>query len=125
MSGGVPSGTYRRTGRRAADIYVLGFLEGCTQRLLAIARPTALDIHMLCRTLIIFIMGTFGSLAVNTDIAGGVAGAAAVGVAGPLAGKKALAAGLITTAGVFSAHHDIPLGTQFFLVVSAVFHNTL
>lgn len=42
---------------------------------------------MLCRTLIVLIMSTFGSLTVNTDIAGGVAGATAVGIAGPLAEK--------------------------------------
>lgn len=80
---------------------------------------------MLCRTLIVLIMSTFGSLTVNTDIAGGVAGAAAVGIAGPLAEKKAFTAGLIVTAGMFSTHHDVPLGTQFLLVVYAVFHTTL
>ena len=80
---------------------------------------------MLCRALIILIISTFGSLTVNIDIAGGMAGTAIVGIAGPFAEKKALAAGLIITAGMFAAHHDVPLGTQFLLVVCAVFHTTL
>lgn len=80
---------------------------------------------MLCRTLIILIISTLGRLAVDTDIAGRVAGAVAERIAGSLSGKKTLTAGLVLTAGMFSAHHDVTLGTQFFLVVGAVFHSTL
>ena len=78
---------------------------------------------MLRRTLIILIISTFGRLAVDTDIAGGVAGAVTVGVAGSLSGKETFTAGLVFAAGMFTAHHDIPLGAQFFLVVRAVFHS--
>lgn len=76
-------------------------------------------------TLIIVIIRTLGGLTVDTDIAGGVAGTVTVGIAGSLSGKKALAAGLVVTAGMLAAHHDVPFGTQFFLVVHAVFHSTL
>jgi len=109
----------------AAAAPALRFLKGAAKCLSAVTCIAALDVHMLCRTLIILIISTFGSLAVNTDIAGGVASAVAVGIARPPAGKKALTACLITAAGMFSAHHDIPLGTQSFLVVHTVFHTTL
>lgn len=80
---------------------------------------------MLCRALIILIIGTLGRLTVDTDIAGGVTGTVGVGIAGSLSGKKTLAASLILTAGMFSAHHNVPFGTHFFLVVGTVFHSTL
>ena len=80
---------------------------------------------MLRRTLIILIITALGRLAVNTDVAGGVAGAVAERIAGSLSGKKTLAAGLVLAAGMLSAHHNVPLGTQFFLVVGTVFHTTL
>ena len=78
---------------------------------------------MFRRTLIILIISTLGGLAVYADIAGGVAGTVTVRVAGPLSGKETLTTGLVITAGMFSAHHDVPLGTQFFLVVRTVFHS--
>lgn len=101
-----------------------GFPECGAEGLLAVAGAAALNIHMLRRTFVILIVGTLGSLAVNTDIAGGVTGAVGVRIAGSLSGEKALAAGLVLTAGMSSAHHDVPLGAQSFLVVGTVFHST-
>ena len=80
---------------------------------------------MLRRTLIILVVHALGRLTVDTDIVGGMTGAIGVGVAAAPAGEKALAAGLISAAGMLSSHHNVPLGTQSLLVVHTIFHSTL
>lgn len=98
-------------------------LKGCTLRLTAVTGTAALDIHTICLTLIIIIIHTFHSFAINVDRAARMRKRACI--AAVLLLCKALTTGILTALRVLSAHHDIALRASLLLIVAAVVHSTL
>ncbi len=105
-------------------IYTLFLPEGGAFRPSAVAGPAALDVDMIRRTLIIGIINAVGCLAVNTDGLAGMGHRALERVHSLPFLREALAAGVVTAAGMLTAHHNISLATQMLLIVGTIIHRT-
>lgn len=82
----------------------------------------SLDVHMLCITAIIRIVHALHCLAVDADMLARVGYCARKTVAASLV--KALTAGVVTVAGMFSSHHDIALAAAVIFVVGTIAYST-
>ena len=90
----------------------------------AVACTASLDIHMVCRTLIIRIINTFYRLTVDADRSAGMRQRAGKRIIPLSFLRKAVAAGVVTIAGMFAANHDIAFTTIAVCVIGTVFHTT-
>ena len=82
----------------------------------------SLDVNMLCVTAVIRIVYTLHCLAVNADMPARVRNCARKAVTTSLV--KALAAGIIAVAGMFSPYHDIALAAAVVFVIGTVAYST-
>jgi len=80
---------------------------------------------MLRMALIVGIVDTFHGLAVDADRLAGMDDGTLKRPHPLSLLQKALAAGVITAAGMFSAHHDIPLAAQTVLIIGTVLYLAL
>jgi len=79
---------------------------------------------MLGMTFVIRIVDTLHSLTVDADNLAGMNHRTLKRIHSLPLLNKALTAGRLTIAGMFSAHHDIPLAAQTILIVDTVLHCT-
>ena len=82
----------------------------------------SLDVNMICFAAVIRIVYAFHCLAIDADMLAWVRDSTRKTVAASLV--KALAAGIIAVAGMFSSHHDIALAAAVVFVVSTIAYST-
>ena len=80
---------------------------------------------MIRRTLVIGIINTVGRLTVDADGRAGVGHRALERIHSLSFLRETLAAGIITAAGVLSAHHNISLAAQMLIIVGTIVYRTL
>lgn len=95
-------------------------LESSAGSLPAAAGAAALDIHMVCSTLVVAVIHALHRLAVDADMLAGMGDGACERVKSLPVLREALAAGIIAAAGVFPAHTDIALAAKVFCVIYAI-----
>ena len=105
-----------------STIFWLFFTESRAECLSACARMVPLDINMLCTAAVIRIVHAFHGLTIDADMLAWVWNCTCKAIAAPLV--KALTAGIITVAGMFSSHHDIALATAAVFVVGTITYST-
>ena len=79
---------------------------------------------MVSHALVVAVVDTFHCFTVNADGLAGMRQRTGVGVHPAMLLGKTLTAGVITTAGMFSAHHNITLAAKAILIVGTIFHYT-
>jgi len=79
---------------------------------------------MVCYTFVIAVINTSYRLTVNTDSLAGMRQRAGISVMSFSLLSKALAAGIITFAGMLSAHHNVPFTTVAIVIIGTVRHRT-
>lgn len=82
----------------------------------------SLDVDMICMTAVILIVHALHRLAVDADILARVGDSARKAV--PASLVKALAAGVITVAGMLPSYHDIALTAVVVFVVGTIAYAT-
>lgn len=82
----------------------------------------SLDIDMLRAAAVIRIVHTLHSFAVDADMLAWMRHGARKAVAAPL--MKAFTAGILTVAGMLSAHHDIALAAAVVFVIGTIAYST-
>lgn len=105
--------------------FILFLPEGSAGRLPAVTCAAALDVHMLCYAFIIIIIHTFHGITIDADDLAWVLQRAGIGIPSLSSLGKALTAGIIRTAGMLPAHHNIALAAKSLLIIGTVFHPTL
>jgi hypothetical protein len=71
---------------------------------------------------VIGVIDTFHRFTVNADGLAGMDHGTFKGIRSLFSLTEALTAGAVTTAGMGSTHHNIPLAAQMLLIIAAVFH---
>lgn len=80
------------------------------------------DVDMIRAAAVVFIVHALYCLTVDADVLARVRDRARKAVAAPLV--KTLTAGVLTVAGMFSAHHDISLAAAVVFVIGTIAYST-
>ena len=107
--------------RRDNISYSLSFLKGSTGCLTAVAGAAALDVHMLRIALVICVIHTFYSFAVDADSPAGIHGVGC-GLAGPV--LEAFAAGIVFLLRFLASYHNIALAAALVIIIGTIFYYT-
>ena len=107
--------------RRVCKFFSLLLSEGSACGLLTVTGSAALDVDVICMTLIVIIIHTFCSFAIDADRFARMLQRA--DIASGLFLCKALAAGVLTALCMLASHHDVSLAAALLCVVAAVVHS--
>ena len=105
-------------------IPALFFRECSAGRLRTVTSATALDVHMVCVTLVVGVVNTLYCFTVYTDSGTWMCHGALEGISPLPLLRKALAAGTVTVISMFTAYHDVAFAAQMLVVVGTVIHCT-
>ena len=97
--------------------------ESSAYRVTACIGVAALDVHMLCAAAVVRIVYALHYLTVNAYCRAWVGNRARVHVAAPLV--KALAARILTVAGMLAAYLNISLAAAFVLIIRTAYSSTV
>jgi hypothetical protein len=106
--------------RRVCKFFSLLLSEGSACGLLTVTGSAALDVHMLCTALIIFVVNALHGFAVDGDGSGRMGKGACHGTS---FFPEAFTTGLILSASMLAAHTDIALTAQTVLIIGTIFHS--
>lgn len=105
-------------------VFLLFLPKSSTCRSMTITCTAAFDIHVVRIALIIGIINTFCCLTVDTDRLAGMDHGAFKGIRSFFFLDKAFAAGIVTVAGMLSAHHNVPFAAKAILIIGTILHRT-